>query len=72
MKISWQKKWEKLKLNSASYIIACNFLHTMNMVMLFVNPRYRSKWATRLYAIFEIWPTTDVLLVFIFSVQTLF
>ena len=55
----------------ASYNITCNFLHNMHRVMLFAQPCSQSKQAARLYALFKIWPTTDVFLVFIFSVQTL-
>ena len=48
MKISQQKKTEKRKLNSASYIIAFNFLQNMHMVMLFAQPRSQATRATRL------------------------
>ena len=41
---------EKRKLNSASYIIAYNFLHNMHRVVLFSQPRSQATRATRLYA----------------------
>ena len=53
-------------MNSASYTIACNLLHNMHRVMLFSQPHYQAKWETRPYALVTIWPTTDVLLEFIF------
>ena len=65
MKLSWQKKQIKWKLNSASHIISCNFLHNIHRAVLFVNPCYQATQATRLYVIFTIWPTTDVLFVLI-------
>ena len=62
----------KRKLNSASYIIARNFLHNIHRAILFAQPRSRATRAACAYAFLTIWPTTDILLVFIFCCANLF
>ena len=66
MKLSWHLKREKRKLNSNSYIITCNFIHNMHRLRVFAHPCYQAAWETCSYSLFTIWPTKDVLFVFIF------
>ena len=66
MKLCWQKNLEKWNLDSASYIIACNLFYNMHRAMIFAQTGSQATQATRLYDFFRIWPTADVLWVFIF------
>ena len=60
------EKTVKRKLNSATYNIAFKFLHNMHRELLFAQSRSQAKRETCLCAIFNIWPTIDLLLVLIF------
>ena len=63
---------EKRKLNSDSYIIACNFLQNMHRFMIFAHPGSEATKSTRPYTLLNFWPMTDVLLVFIFFCAIIF
>ena len=40
-------------MNSASYIIACEFIQNIHRMMLFAQSRYQAKYATFLYAFLQ-------------------
>ena len=66
------EKWKKWKLNSGSYIIACNFLHNMHRLVLFSQPCIQGTLETRSYPFLIIWPMINELLVFIYCFENFF